>query len=240
MAPHKAGHGDVCFSGRNVPYLGSKRHSIVQRARIGPCLPSEEQAWSSHEHYQRDLQPGREPNPSGMHRRRDRALRRAQPPLSRSVLELHDAQQPSGGSSPPPVGPSLHFPRHGQHRLSLGPPQHQVAAEAIQEREHLRERLQCRVLARRQADGLRDPRGSPDRRHLAPQHLRRFRQHAQAALFARVPAGIDAVLGAVAPEAEPDNRGDAQWGSGVSVRSGVQRARRGDGGGPDGGREAAE
>lgn len=44
----------------------------------------------------------------------------------------------------------------------------------------------------------------------------------------------------MAPEAEPDNRGDAQWGSGVSVRSGVQRARRGDGGGPDGGREAAE
>lgn len=108
-----------------MPYLGPKRHSIVQRARIGPCLPSEEQARSSHEHYQRDLQPGREPNPSRMHRRRDRALRRAQPPLSRSVLELHDAQQPSGGSSPPSVGPSLHFPRHGQHRLSLGPPQHQ-------------------------------------------------------------------------------------------------------------------
>lgn len=54
-------------------------------------------------------------------------------------------------------------------------------------------------------------------------------------LLARVPAGIDAVLGAVAPEAEPDNRGDAQRRGGVSVRPVVQRARRGDGGGPNGG-----
>ena len=176
-----------------MPYLGPQRHSIVQRAGIGPSFPGEEQARSSHEHHERHLQPGREPNPLRLHRRRDRRLRRAEPPVSRGVLELHDAQQSSGGSSSSPVGSSLHFPRDGQHRLSLGPPQHQGrppallfsladSSEAIQKREHLREWLQCGVLARRQADGLRDPRGSPDRRHVAPQHLRRLRQHAQAAV----------------------------------------------------------
>ena len=125
MAPHKAGHRDVSFPGRNLPYLGPKRHSIVQRTGIGPSFPSEEQARSSHEHHERHLQPGREPDPPRLHRGRDRRLRRAEPPVSRGVLELHDAQQPSGGSSPSPVGSSLHFPRDGQHRLSLGPPQHQ-------------------------------------------------------------------------------------------------------------------